>query len=102
MPDEYKAFASQLANMQNSGRMDEFMQSAVKLATEMGVVVCDCYSRWKELSKTRDTTRLLANAINHPNKEMHVFFAKCLYQTMFFEEVNLENAVDDGLDFKSD
>ena len=48
----------------------------------MGVKVCDCYSYWKKLSETEDTTRLLANGINHPVKEMHELFAQMLYDTV--------------------
>jgi len=61
------------------------MQAAVKLATEMGVQVCDCYAKWKELSKTQDTTMLLANRINHPIKEMHALFADSLCEMILGE-----------------
>ena len=57
--------------------------SAVDLANTMGVPVCDCYSQWKALSKTQDTTMLLANRINHPTKEMHQLFADSLYAMLF-------------------
>jgi hypothetical protein len=60
--------------------MDEFMSSAVALAEKMDVKVCDCYLKWKELSKTEDTTLLLANRINHPISEMHELFADSLYE----------------------
>ena len=69
--------------MQNEGRMDLYIESAVKLAKKMGVKVCDCYKKWKKLSETQDITHLLANRINHPTKEMHELFAQCLYETIF-------------------
>lgn len=78
-------YAHKTAEMQNNGRMDLYMSSAVKLAEEIGITVCDCYSMWKELSKTRDTTMLLANRINHPTKEMHELFADCLFKAIFDE-----------------
>lgn len=65
---------------QDGGKMDLFMNSAIALANEMGVTVCDCYSKWKELSKTQDTTLLLANRINHPKAEMHELFANELFK----------------------
>lgn len=73
-------YAAVTARMQTEGKMDLFMESAGKLAKEMGVPVCDCYAKWKELSKTQDTTLLLANRINHPTKEMHELFAEELFQ----------------------
>lgn len=60
--------------------MDEYVYSAIKLATECGVTVCDCYSKWKELAKTCDTTKLLINGINHPTREMHELFAQSLFE----------------------
>lgn len=82
-PEKYREYAKKTAEMQTSGRMDTYMGEAVKLAEDMNVTVCDCYSAWKELSKTQDTTMLLANRINHPTKEMHKLFANMLYETIF-------------------
>ena len=76
-------YAHKTAEMQNNGRMDKYIYSACELAKEIGVEVCDCYSEWKKLSETQDTTMLLANRINHPTKEMHELFAKKLFETIF-------------------
>ena len=81
--EEFKGYAEKTAEMQNSGRMDLFMNSAVQLAERMGVDVCDCYSQWKKLSETQDTTMMLANRINHPTKEMHELFAQSLFDIIF-------------------
>ena len=78
--ENLRNYAAKTADFQNNGKMDEFMSSAVALAERMGVTVCDCYSKWKELSKTEDTTLLLANRINHPISEMHKLFADSLYE----------------------
>ena len=75
-----KGFAAFTAECQNSGKMDLFMDSAVELAEKMGVRVCDCYSQWKEISKTQDTTQLLINKINHPTPQMHELFADSLFK----------------------
>lgn len=75
-------YAAVTAKYQNEGRMDEYMTAACRLAEEMGVKVCDCYSYWKKLSETEDTTKLLANGINHPVKEMHELFAQMLYDVI--------------------
>ena len=82
-PQKHFEYAKKTAQMQNEGRMDLFMDSAVRLATEMGVKVCDCYEKWKRLSETQDITYLLANRINHPTKEMHELFAESLFETIF-------------------
>ena len=79
---QYLDYAAVTAKYQNEGRMDLYMSSACRLAEEMGVKVCDCYSYWKKLSETEDTTRLLANGINHPTKDMHELFAQMLYDTV--------------------
>ena len=76
-------YATVTAEYQNSGRMDLYMSSAVKLAEEMNITVCDCYAKWKKLSESRDTTKLLVNRINHPTKEMHELFASSLFEILF-------------------
>jgi len=76
---DLKGYAAVTAEMQNSGKMDRYIYSAIDLANSMGIPVCDCYSKWKELSKTQDTTMLLSNRINHPTPEMHTLFADSLF-----------------------
>ena len=81
-----KDYAAITAEFQNGGKMDAFINGAKNLAKEMGIVVCDCYSKWKELSKTQDTTLLLANRINHPTSQMHRLFADELYSIIIGED----------------
>ena len=81
-PKEYYNYAIKTADMQNNGKMDQFMTEAVALAKSMNITVCDCYSKWKELSKTQDVTMLLCNRINHPTEEMHLLFADSLYKVI--------------------
>ncbi len=76
----YKDYAAVTAGYQNDGRMDRYMEAACSLARQMNVPVCDCYAKWKDLSKTEDITMLLANRINHPTKEMHALFADSLFE----------------------
>lgn len=85
---QYYEYAAKTARMQNEGRMDEFMAKASELARLCGVTVCDCYSKWKELSETHDITMLLANRINHPIPEMHKLFADGLYDIIMADETN--------------
>lgn len=84
--EKYLKYAEKTAGMQNSGRMDRYMAEAIRLAQDMGVPVCDCYAKWKKLAETEDTTRLLANKINHPTPEMHQIFADCLYELIMGDE----------------
>lgn len=81
-PPSIVDYAKHTAKLQTQGRMDEYIYSAKKLAEDMDITVCDCYSKWKELSKTQDITMLLANRINHPVSEMHNLFADSLYETI--------------------
>ena len=83
--EELKGYAEKTAEMQNSGRFDRYLESAVGLAKSKNVKVCDCYSEWKKLSEMQDTTMLLANRINHPTKEMHELFAQSLFEMIFSE-----------------
>lgn len=82
-PKSHLAYAAVTAKYQTEGRMDLYMESAVRLAEEMGVPVCDCYARWKKLAETEDTTMLLINRINHPTPGMHELFAESLFQMIF-------------------
>ena len=81
-PEDYRDLAVKTVEIQNSGKMDRYIFSAAKMATNMGVTVCDCYSTWKKLSETQDVTMLLANRINHPTSEMHQLFADELYEAI--------------------
>jgi len=87
-PSEYREYASKTAEMQNSGRMDKYIYSAVRLAEDMRIPVCDCYSEWKKLAETTDTTLLLANRINHPIPKMHRLFADKLYNLIIEDKRN--------------
>lgn len=80
---EYYEYASVTAEYQNNGKMDLYMKRACELARSMHITVCDCYSKWKEISNEQDTTQLLANRINHPVKGMHELFADELFKCLF-------------------
>ena len=82
----YRTYAEKTAEMQNNGRMDMYIEAAKKIAEENNILVCDCYSIWKEISKTEDTTMLLANRVNHPIREMHELFADNLFKIIFADE----------------
>ena len=82
-----KDYAEKTAHYQNDGKMDLFIKTAKDIALENGVVVADCYAKWKALEKCgADINLLLANRINHPIRSMHELFAETLFDTIFFEE----------------
>ena len=95
--EKYREYAAVTAQYQNSGRMDDYIYSAKKLAEDMNITVCDCYSKWKELSKTEDTTMLLANRINHPNEKMHELFAEELFKVIFGEDVSVSDKTENTM-----
>ena len=79
-PAKWLEYAHKTAEMQTSGKMDQYIYAAKQLALDMGVTVCDCYSKWKKLAETQDVTMLLENRINHPTMQMHKLFADSLYE----------------------
>lgn len=81
--EQHKEYAAVTADYQNGGKMELFMSSAVALAEKMQISVCDCYCKWKELSREKDITLCLANRINHPIREMHELFAESLFAILF-------------------
>ena len=81
-----KGYAGTTAGYQNDGRMDTYITAAIEAAKELGIPVCDCYAKWKQMAaRGIDTTVLLANRINHPTQEMHQLFADSLYELIFDE-----------------
>ena len=95
--DELKAYAAVTAEIQTGGKMDKYMSEAIETAKKCGVKVCDCYSKWKELSKTQDTTMLLANRINHPKAEMHHIFSDMLFETIFQNNISTNSDIDNTM-----
>ena len=82
-PPDHVNYATVTAKKQSEGIMDACMDAARAVAREMGVKIADAYAEWKKLSETEDTTKLLANRINHPVREMHELFCDVLMKTIF-------------------
>ncbi len=67
------------------GKLDRIFETGKAVAAQCGVAVCDLYSKWKQLYAAGvDTTRLLANRINHPVKEMHSLMAYEILSALLF------------------
>ena len=95
--ENLKGYAAKTAEMQNSGRMDKYIYSAVQVGDDLGIKVCDCYGEWKKLAETEDTTMLLVNRINHPTKEMHELFADGLFNVIFKDKLEIIKSVSDTM-----
>lgn len=78
-----KNIGAKLAESFNSGVFDVYMDRAARVAAEEGVMVCDCYTIWKTLYEHGvDTTLLLSNRLNHPQRDFHLMFAYELVKTL--------------------
>ena len=74
-------------NVQNSGVLKAYFESAKAVCEECGVTVCDLYPIWERLKNAGvDTTELLANKLNHPIRELHYYIAIKLMETMLFNK----------------
>ena len=80
----FRNVAAAIAGLQNAGVLDKYVAAAVETAKANGVRICDCYAKWKRMNECGvDTTELLANKINHPDRNMNGLFAAALTETMF-------------------
>lgn len=78
--------AEKVAERQNEGVMDAYIEAGRNVARKHGVKICDVYAKWKRLEANGiDTTNLLSNFINHPTREMNRLFAYSLIETMMEE-----------------
>ena len=73
---------------QMDGTLEAYLEAAKKICKQHGILVCDCYAKWKALYENgADVTELLANKINHPTREMNWLFAVSLIETMIQDTV---------------
>lgn len=71
----------------SEGSLEKYVEAAKEICEAENVAVCDCYQIWKTLKENEvDTTRLLANRINHPTEKMNWLFAMKLIEKIFEEE----------------
>ena len=82
--ENMRSLAQQVADNQNLGQMDKYIEAARETARKNDVKICDVYAKWKRMEELGvDTTDLLANYINHPKRELNKLFAYSLIETMF-------------------
>lgn len=75
--------AQLIADLQNHGILDLYVNAAKEVAAELDVPVADAYARWKKIAEKGDVNALLANGINHPTRDMHGLFADLLFELVF-------------------
>ena len=82
-----KSCAERIREYQVNGSLDLYVEAAKELCEKKGIVVSDCYKKWKRMSECGlDVTELLANKINHPTRRMNWLFAYSLVETIFNAE----------------
>jgi len=87
IPPNYLAYAHKTAEMQLSGRLEEYLDAAKTVAYRNGALICDSHRRWLGMYKAGlDVSMMLANGINHPTRELHGLFAGCLLNTLLTGE----------------
>jgi lysophospholipase L1-like esterase len=70
-------------NVQNSGVLKTYFESAREVCAKHDVKVCDLYPVWEKLEEAGvDVTELLANKLNHPIRELHYYMAMKVVETM--------------------
>ena len=78
-----REWAKNMADIQQSGRLKHFFQSAKKLCKDRGIPVADVYEAWEYLEKAgTDVTGMLANYLNHPVRELHKYTAVKVVETI--------------------
>lgn len=79
-----KNLAGFFAGVQNNGTVDLYYEAAKEEAKKDGVKFCDIYSAWKKMQNGGiDTTELLANRYNHPEREFHYYIAIKIIEKTF-------------------
>lgn len=81
--DRIKKVAADIADIQNSGILDQYVETARQVAAELNIPVADAYEKWTLLEKKGvDTTEMLSNRINHPSEESCNILVHSLLETL--------------------
>ncbi|MEE0946148.1 MAG: GDSL-type esterase/lipase family protein [Acutalibacteraceae bacterium] len=82
--ENMRSLALLIAQRQNEGVLDAYIEAGREVARKHGVKICDVYAKWKRLEANGvNTTELLANYLNHPTRDMNRLFAYSLIETIF-------------------
>ena len=76
--------ARYFAEIQNRGDVEYYCAKAKETAEECGVEFCTMYPVWKKMHENGvDTTELLSNKYNHPQREFHYYIAMKIVEKIF-------------------
>jgi lysophospholipase L1-like esterase len=79
IPEQYTHLTSQFLEIQNSGLLSRYAECAKMLGQELQFPVVDVYAAWNAMSVAGvDTTAMLVNGLNHPDKFGHQIAANFL------------------------
>ena len=84
--ESLRGIAESCARNHKNGWDRTYFAAGGKAAQEEGALFCDYNARWMALEAAgADMTRRLCNYVNHPDREMHEWFACALFDTIFFD-----------------
>ena len=73
-----------IVSLESEGYAEMYFEKAREVCNKKNVPLCDCRKIWQKLEqKGVDTTALLSNDLNHPNRVMHGLFADKLIELLF-------------------
>ena len=79
IPDRWRNATERLLRTQRSGTLTAFVEAMREVASDRGVPVADVYAAWQAMAaQGTDTTALLSNGLNHPNKRGHLLASRII------------------------
>lgn len=79
-----RSWAEEYAAIQNGGVLERYYAAGKKAAAGAGAEIVDLYSAWEKLyGASCNVTELLANKMNHPIREYHIYVAIRLIEKIF-------------------
>lgn len=83
VPARWKPVIDRFIMTQTTGILQRYAQAIREVAAEQDTGLADIYAAWTALeAEGADTTRLLANGINHPNAAMHEAAARIIMKEL--------------------
>lgn len=76
---EHEGFAEGIIGVQKSGVLHSYVEGLRETAAALGVPVADVYAQWQRLeARGQDTTAMLSNGLNHPDRTGHRLIASTI------------------------
>lgn len=85
---DHADIAAEVIARQRSGMLHAYAAAVRDTAAGAGVVVADVHAAWSAIAQAgRDTTAMLANGLNHPDRAAHRLAASIVYVAMTGEDI---------------